>query len=331
MTAAASKIIRLQDLMTVAARCSVVTRFRNTIGLPGHFSARLQPLSSSRYKHRNPLFQRTMTSSPTATPRIAILGLGAIGRKLLASIQSSILPGAPVAALVRAGSSAAAGATPGVDIFTDTDALLRWKPDLAIECAGHEVVSSVVPPLLHAGVDVIVVSLGALGDAALRDTLAAAANAGRARLITVSGAIGGLDALAAARGAGIRSVRYTGRKPPQAWLGTPAEQVCELSAIGEATLLFEGSAADAARLYPKNANVTAAVALAGVGFEKTAVRMLADPFVSQNVHELEVEGDFGRFVIRLENSALPDNPRTSWLAALSIESELRNYLAWPRR
>jgi aspartate dehydrogenase len=276
-----------------------------------------------------------MTSSPSAAatqrPRIAILGLGAIGRNLLASLQSSILPGAQLAALVRAGSAAAAEHPPGLEIVTDTDALLRWKPDLAIECAGHEVVGSVVPPLLQAGVDVIIVSIGALGDAALRESLAAAAQGGRARLITVSGAIGGLDALAAARGAGIRSVRYTGRKPPQAWLGTPAAQVCELSTIREATLVFEGSAADAARLYPKNANVTAAVALAGIGFEKTAVRMMADPSVTKNVHELEVEGDFGRFVIRLENSALPQNARTSWLAALSIEAELRNYLALPRR
>lgn len=279
-----------------------------------------------------------MTSSPSAAsaagsqrPRIAILGLGAIGRNLLASLQSSILPGAQLAALVHAGSAAAAEYPPGLEIVTNTDALLRWKPDLAIECAGHEVVGAVVPPLLQAGVDVIIVSIGALGDAALRESLAAAAQGGRARLITVSGAIGGLDALAAARGAGIRSVRYTGRKPPQAWLGTPAAQVCELSAIHEATLVFEGSAADAARLYPKNANVTAAVALAGVGFEKTEVRMMADPSVTQNVHELEVEGDFGRFVIRLENSALPQNARTSWLAALSIEAELRKYLALPRR
>ncbi|MES2384070.1 MAG: aspartate dehydrogenase [Pseudomonadota bacterium] len=275
-----------------------------------------------------------MTSFPTASAspaaRIAILGLGAIGRKLLAGIQSSILPGVQVAALVRAGSAVATEAVPGVDIFTDTDALLQWRPDLVIECAGHEVVSAVVPHMLQAGVDVILVSLGALGDARLRESLAAAARAGRAQLITVSGAIGGLDALAAASGAGIRSVSYTGRKPPAAWRGTPAEHVCDLDAIRDATLLFEGSAADSARLYPKNANVTAAVALAGVGFEKTAVRMLADPTVTNNVHELEVEGDFGRFAIRLENSALPDNPRTSWLAALSIEAELRKYLALPR-
>jgi aspartate dehydrogenase len=274
-----------------------------------------------------------MTASSTSarfTPRIAILGLGAIGRNLLAGIQSTVAPDAPLAALVRPGSAAAVEATPGLHTFTDIDALLRWKPDVAIECAGHEVVHSVAPALLQAGVDVIIVSIGALGDVALRHELAAAAQAGRARLMTVSGAIGGLDALDAARGAGIRSVSYTGRKPPQAWRGTPAEQACDLSALTEATLVFEGSAADAARLYPKNANVTAAVALAGIGFDETAVRLMADPAVTKNVHELDVKGDFGRFAIRLENNALPTNARTSWLAALSIEAELRKYLALPR-
>lgn len=255
--------------------------------------------------------------------------LGAIGRELLTSIQSAILPAAPLAALVRTTSDTVE--TPGVQTFGDIASLLRWKPDLAIECAGHEVVRTAVSPLLQAGVDVIIVSIGALGDAPLRESLAAAAGVGHARLMTVSGAIGGLDALAAARCAGLTSVSYTGRKPPQAWWGTPAEQVCDLAAIREATLVFEGSAADSARLYPKNANVTAAVALAGVGFEKTAVRMIADPSVSKNVHELDVEGDFGRFVIRLENNALPQNAKTSWLAALSIEAELRKYLALPRR
>lgn len=254
-----------------------------------------------------------------------------MGQNLMTSLQSSIAPGAQLAALVRGGPGAVAQAAPGLASFTDTEALLRWKPDLAIECADHNVVRTVVPPLLRAGVDVIIASLGALGDAALREALAAAARAGSSRLMTVSGAIGGLDALAAACGAGVSSVRYTGRKPPQAWQGTPAAQVCNLAAIHEPTLVFEGSAADSARLYPKNANVTAAVALAGVGFEKTAVRLVADPSVTHNVHELEVEGEFGRFVIRLENSALPTNAKTSWLAALSMEAELRKYLALPRR
>ena len=107
---------------------------------------------------------------------MAILGLGAIGHQLLESLQTTIQPGAPVAALVRAGPAAG---KPAIETFADTAALLRWKPDLAIECAGHEVVRSVVPALLRAGVDVILVSIGALGDAALRASLAAAATGGQ--------------------------------------------------------------------------------------------------------------------------------------------------------
>ena len=175
----------------------------------------------------------------------------------------------------------------------------------------------------------MVVSIGALADEVLRSKLELAAREGDAQLLTVSGAIGGLDALDAARSAGLDSVVYTGRKPPGAWKDTPADQMFDLAGLQVATTIFEGTAADAARLYPKNANVTAAVAIAGVGFDKTQVRLMADPSVTQNVHELEVRGAFGRFIIRLENNPLPDNPKTSWLAALSIEAELRNYLRLP--
>jgi aspartate dehydrogenase len=259
--------------------------------------------------------------------RIAVIGLGAIGQLVLSSLRRSIRPGGEFAALRRPGGSKSVQAAEGLPTFTDAAALLAWKPRLAIECAGHEVVSSVVPQLLRAGVDVIVVSIGALADDVLRAELDVAAQAGGARLFTVAGAIGGLDALRAARPAGIEAVRYTGRKPPKAWMGTPAEQVCDLAAVAEPTPVFEGSAATASRLYPKNANVTAAVALAGVGFDKTAVTLIADPTSSQIVHELEVVGAFGRFLIRLENNPMPDNPRTSWLAALSVEAEIIRYLA----
>lgn len=256
--------------------------------------------------------------------RIAILGLGAIGQRVLTSLKSSILPDAAFAVLVAHRS--AAGEDSGVEVFTDTDALLQWKPDLAVECAGHEVVATVVPRLLRGGVDVMVVSVGALSSGDVRDDLSAAASAGAARMITVTGAIGGLDALAAACDAGLDSVSYTGRKPPRAWADTPAADSCDLERLTEPTVVFEGSAADSSRLYPKNANVTAAVALAGIGFENTSVRLVADPTIDKNVHELEAIGAFGRFFIRLENNPLPENPRTSWLAVLSIEAELRKYL-----
>lgn len=96
--------------------------------------------------------------------------------------------------------------------------------------------------------------------------------------------------------------------------------------IQQPTLIFQGNALSAAQLYPKNANVTAAVALAGVGFEETEVQLFADPTVDQNVHELQVAGRFGEFDIRLRNAPMPENPKTSWLAALSIEDAVRKYI-----
>lgn len=260
-------------------------------------------------------------------PRIAVIGLGAIGQRVLGSLRSSILPAGEFAAVRRSGAVGTVEAAAGLPVFTDIAALHAWKPRLAVECAGHAVVAGVVPGLLRAGVDVIVASLGALADEALRTELNAAARTGGGHLFTVAGAIGGLDALYAACAAGIHSVRYGGRKPPVAWAGTPAERICDLTALTKPTPIFEGNAATAARLYPKNANVTAAVALAGVGFEETAVTLIADPLSPQIVHELDVTGAFGHFSIRLENNPLPDNPRTSWLAALSIEAEIEKYLA----
>ncbi|WP_447778142.1 aspartate dehydrogenase [Variovorax boronicumulans] len=257
--------------------------------------------------------------------RIAILGLGAIGSRVLANLQTKLAPEASFAALDKS-TTPAPLSSPHLVMFDDADALLKWRPHLAIECAGHLAVSTLVPPLLRHGVDVVVVSIGALADANLRSRVEAAAAEGQSRILTVTGAIGGLDALDAARSAGLESVIYTGRKPPQAWTGTPAEARVSLHELCEPTLIFEGTAAESASLYPKNANVTAAVALAGVGFEMTRVRLYADPSSKANVHELEAFGAFGRFCIRLENKPLPDNPKTSWLAALSIESTLRKYL-----
>ncbi len=121
---------------------------------------------------------------------------------------------------------------------------------------------------------------------------------------------------------------YVGRKPPAAWKDTPAETLLDLARLDRPATFYEGSAASAARDYPKNTNVTAAVALAGIGFDRTSVRLIADPTATGNVHEVEATGAFGSFHIVLNNKPLPDNPKTSWLAALSVEQAvLRHFSA----
>jgi len=192
-----------------------------------------------------------------------------------------------------------------------------------IDCAGHSALKSYGPDILRRGTDLITVSIGALADPDLLKGLEQAATEGHARLHLASGAIGALDCLRAARVGSLQRVSYIGRKPPQGWKGSPAEDRLDLDNLdaGAATH-FEGTARDAAMEYPKNANVAAAVALAGLGFDKTRVKLIADPTIDENIHEIQAVGDFGRFAFEIRGQSLPDNPRSSALAAMSVVSRL---------
>ena len=192
-----------------------------------------------------------------------------------------------------------------------------------IDCAGHVALKIHGPQILRRGIDLTTVSVGGLADADLYHSLDQAAADGSATLRLVSGAIGALDCLRAARVGKLKSVTYIGRKPPKSWKGSPADEKLDLDNLtGEAQVHFEGTARDAAIEYPKNANVAAAVALAGTGFDETQVKLIADPNVDQNIHEIVASGDFGRFSFKIRGNALPTNPKSSALAAMSVVSSL---------
>ncbi|MFU6939888.1 aspartate dehydrogenase [Pseudomonas aeruginosa] len=199
------------------------------------------------------------------------------------------------------------------------------RPDLLVECAGHRAIEQHVLPALAQGIPCLVVSVGALSEPGLVERLEAAAQAGGSRIELLPGAIGAIDALSAARVGGLESVRYTGRKPASAWLGTPGETVCDLQRLETARVIFDGSAREAALLYPKNANVAATLSLAGLGLDRTQVRLIADPESCENVHQVEASGAFGGFELTLRGKPLAANPKTSALTVYSVVRALGNH------
>ena len=195
--------------------------------------------------------------------------------------------------------------------------------DHIFDCAGHVALKIHGPDILRSGTDLTTVSVGALADSDLFRSLERAATEGGAKLHLASGAIGALDCLRAARVGSLQTVTYIGRKPPKSWKGSPAETKLDLDNLAAgAETHFDGSARVAATEYPKNANVAAAVALAGIGFDDTQVKLIADPDVSENIHEIQATGDFGSFSFQIRGHSLPDNPRSSALAAMSVISAL---------
>ena len=261
--------------------------------------------------------------------RVGLIGFGAIGHTLWrllvehpeAVACTGVLVRRAAGQPMRAGISGDAGVA-GPARFTDVAALLATGPQVIVECAGHAALREHGTAVLAAGVDLLVASVGALADPGLEAALRAASARGGGRVRLPSGALGGLDALRAARLAGLESVEYRSTKAPSAWRGTAAEALVDLDALRAPAVFLETDARDAALRFPQNANVAAAVALAGLGFERTRVYLEADPGARGNRHTIRAQGAFGRIDVVVEGRTLPDNPKTSVLAPHSLAAAL---------
>lgn len=265
------------------------------------------------------------------TLRVGVIGLGAIGRALVHCLHEADAAGRiELVSVLDQEAGQLTQLPPGLAravVTAEPDAFWSCSPHLVVECAGHAVVQAHGAPTLARGVDFLMISVGALADAALEAQLRQAAEASTGRLLLPAGAVGGLDLLASARLAGLDRVRYVSRKPPLAWWGTPAERLLQLDSLAQRVEFFTGTAREAASQYPQNANVAAAIALAGIGFDATQVVLTADPDATGNEHWFEVEGAFGRAEVRIAGKPLPANPKTSWLAALSLARAVLNQTA----
>jgi aspartate dehydrogenase len=211
-----------------------------------------------------------------------------------------------------------------IAVVDSAPGLLALKPDLVVECAGHAAFRQYAEPVLGAGTDMIAVSVGVLADAAYRERVLAAARRGDATLEIPAGAIGAIDVIAAARHAGLKRVVYVTRKNARAWKGTPAETMIDLTSVTAPQLFYDESAEHAATLFTEKANVTATLALAGIGFQATRVQFWVDPAVTQSVHHIEAEGPCGALTIELANNVAPSDGRASLQTAMSIVQAVRN-------
>lgn len=252
--------------------------------------------------------------------RILVIGAGAIGSTLVRALDAFPEVESVLVLDLRPGAAEAlARGTRKVRPAEDFERALHAS-DLVVEAAGQDAVAQYGLHVLRAGRDLVVASVGALANDALRESLVEAARAGKRRILVPSGAIGGLDAVRAAREAGLSRVTLTTAKPPAGYGRAPGE------AKGPLTL-YEGPARDAVKAFPKNVNVAASLALAGLGLDATRVRVVADPALDLNTHTIEVEAASGTFRLEFRNAPFPENPATSHLAAASIVALLRKLVS----
>lgn len=258
--------------------------------------------------------------------KIALIGYGAIGQMLFDVFRQQKAPLDIVGVLVRPGRAKTVQKKLGakVAVVESLKSLLKTKPDVVVEAASQEAVRDFGETVLKKGIDLMVIATGAYGDPKLFKKHIAAAEKSGARLRLPSGAIAGLDGLLAMRAGTLTRVKYTSIKPPHAWSGTPAEKDFDLPSIKTPTVIFKGKPADAGRLYPKNANLAVTVALCGLGLERTEIELVADPTLppGTNASRLEVDGDSGTLMIERQGRAMPDNPKTGVLTALSMADDL---------
>ncbi len=258
--------------------------------------------------------------------KIALIGYGAISRTLLDVFREKKPPIDIVGILVRPGRAKETRKRVGrkTVVVEKLKDLLKLKPDVVVEAASQQAVRDWGEKILKKGIDLMVIATGAYGDAKLWKKHRATAAASGARLRLPAGAIAGLDGLLAMRLGTLERVKYISIKPPHAWTGTPAEAEFDLPSIKEPTVIFRGSPADAGRLYPKNANLAVTVALCGAGLDRTEIELVADPTLppGTNANRLEVVSDSGDMVMHRTGRAMPDNPKTGVLTALTMAAEL---------
>jgi aspartate dehydrogenase len=254
--------------------------------------------------------------------RVAVVGLGPIGRKVVEALDKGIdglvLAAVSVQEPAKHQDFLARLSKPPAILPIDG---LADIADLVIECAPARLVRSIVAPFVSRGKTALVLSAGALLE---NEDLIELAKQNRGQIVVPTGALIGLDAMTAAAEGNILSVRMVTRKPVNGLVGAPylVANNIEIEGLTEPLRVFEGTAREAAKGFPANLNVAVALSLAGLGADRTRLEIWADPTLTRNVHRMEVDSDSARFSMSIEN--IPsENPKTGRITALSVIAYLR--------
>ena len=262
------------------------------------------------------------------TRTVAVGGLGTVGFEVARRIDGGEIDGLTLSAVSARDHARARRRMRGfrapVDVVAAAD--LAGRADIVVESAPAAVFRDIAEPVVRAGKVLVSISAGALLDHA---DLVETARATGAQIVVPSGAVMGLDAVRGAAESGIASVAMITRKPPGGLAGAPylVDRGIDVDGLEAPLKVFEGSARDAARGFPANVNVAAALGLAGVGPERTRLEIWADPGVTRNTHEIRLEAETVRFQLRIENVPSEENPRTGRSVAPSVVAALRRFVA----
>ena len=265
-----------------------------------------------------------MTTSHSTTPiRIAIGGLGAIGKALARRLTDGSVPGVVLAAVSAKNQEKAREFIHTLPHAVPVLELSQLEPvaDIVVECAPAAILGDVIGPFLRVRKKAIVLSVGAI---LFRPDLIELARQSGGTILVPTGALIGLDAVVAAAEGEIHSVQMITRKPPNGLAGAPylIEHGISMEGLTEPLKVFTGNAKEAAKGFPANLNVVVALALAGIGPDRTMLEIWADPTVVRNTHTITVDSDSARFTMTMEN--IPsENPKTGRIVAQSVTALLR--------
>lgn len=268
--------------------------------------------------------QDTTDQPNVKKPKIALIGLGSLNRDVFKAL-SQPEGSSPddwaydIKVFLRSRQLRKEPLPDGLTSVDSVQRLLDWRPDLIIEAASPQAVRDYVPLCLSAGCHVLIASVSAFVDPLLSEQIFRTAQRGEGRVLIPSGAIGGLDYLAALKESGHEiTLAYQARKPLATWSNELRAQGVDPDTLTEPYVIFQGSAQQAIERFSTRLNVAATLALVGAGMQKTLVQVVVDPDIAANEHHVKVTSSLGQMSIKLVNEPSPAGTGTSWIVAQSI-------------